>query len=71
MKILSWNCRGLGSPRIVRVLGDLVRVHKPDFLFLCETIAFSNKVEEMCIKLGFAQCFSVDRVGRSGGLAIF
>ncbi|XP_074339551.1 uncharacterized protein LOC141677486 isoform X1 [Apium graveolens] len=71
MKILSWNCRGLGSPRTVRVLGDLVRVHKPDFLFLCETIAFSNKVEEMRIKLGFAQFFSVDRVSRSGGLAIF
>lgn len=71
MNILSWNCRGLGSSRTVRVLGDLIKVHKPDFLFLSETIFFTKKIKELRIKHGFAQCFSVDRVGRSGGLAIF
>lgn len=50
---------------------DLVKVHKPEFLFLSETISYANKIEELRIKLGFAQCFSVDRVGRSGGLAVF
>lgn len=71
MNLLSWNCRGLGQPRTVRALNDLVKSHRPDFLFLSETISYSNKVEELRIKLGFVQCFSVDRVGRSGGLAIF
>ncbi|XP_074342205.1 uncharacterized protein LOC141679663 [Apium graveolens] len=71
MNVLSWNCRGLGLPRTVRVLGDLIRTHKPKFLFLSETISYANKVEELRVKFGFAQCFSVDRVGRSGGLAIF
>lgn len=71
MNLLSWNCRGLGSPRTVRVLSDLIKVHKPDFLFLSETISFANKIEELRVKYNFAQCFSVDRVGRSGGLAIF
>ncbi|XP_074378321.1 uncharacterized protein LOC141719854 [Apium graveolens] len=36
-----------------------------------ETISFANKIEELRVKYGFSQCFSVDRVGRSGGLAIF
>ncbi|XP_074337672.1 uncharacterized protein LOC141674870 [Apium graveolens] len=71
MIILSWNCRGLGSPRTVRVPCDLVKSHKPDVLFLTETISFANKNEELRIKLGFAHCFTVDRVGRSGGLALF
>lgn len=71
MNILSWNCRGLGTLRTVRVLGDLIKAHNSNFLFLSETISFANKIEELRIKLGFAQCFSVDKVGRSGGLTIF
>lgn len=54
MKILSWNCQGLGTPQTVRVLSDLVKVHRPEFLFLSETIFFSNKIEELRVMLGFA-----------------
>jgi len=46
MKIISWNCRGLGSPRTVPSLKYLVRVYKPDILFLCETISISNRMLE-------------------------
>lgn len=71
MNLLSWNCRGLGNPRTVRVLGDLLRTRKPDFLFLSETFSIASKIENIRVHFGFAQCFSVDRVGHSGGLAIF
>ncbi|XP_074347397.1 uncharacterized protein LOC141686251 [Apium graveolens] len=71
MNILSWNCQGLGNPQTVRVLSDLLKSRKPDLLFLSETISYTNKIEELRVKFGFSQCFSVDRVGRSGGLAIF
>lgn len=71
MSCLSWNCRGIGSPRTVRVLKDLVSNHKSNFIFSIETLALENKVEELRVKLGFDHCFSVDRIGRSGGLAIF
>ncbi|XP_074374615.1 uncharacterized protein LOC141715026 [Apium graveolens] len=71
MNCLGWNCRGLGNPRTVRVLGDLVRDRKPDVLFLSETISTSNIIESLRLKFGFAQCFLVDRVGQSGGLAVF
>lgn len=71
MNCLSWNCRGLGQPRAVRVLCDLVRDRNPDVLFLMETISVGSKMEELRIRMGFVSCFSVDRIGRSGGLAVF
>lgn len=70
MSYISWNCRGLGKPRTVRALGDMLRDQKPIFLFLIETISVASKIEELRIKFGFDYCFSVDRVGRSGGLAV-
>lgn len=70
MSYLSWNCRGLGNPRAVRALNDLLRDRKPTFVFLIETIYFANKIEELRVLFGFDQCFSVDRVGQSGGLAV-
>lgn len=70
MSHISWNCRGLGNPRTVHALSDLIRDHRPIFLFLIETISFSNKIEELRVKFGFDYSFSVDKIGRSGGLAV-
>lgn len=71
MILLGWNCRGLGNTRTVRVLRDLLRSHKPDLLFLSETLVDSNKVEALASKFGFSNFFSVGRQGRGGGLAVF
>lgn len=38
MSTLFWNYRGLGDPRTVQVLLDLVQMKKPMFVFLMETI---------------------------------
>lgn len=35
-----------------------------------ETISVASKIEELRIKMVFSQGFSVDRIGRSGGLAV-
>jgi exonuclease III len=37
MKILSWNCRGLGKMSAVRALRKLINTHQPDIVFLTET----------------------------------
>jgi exonuclease III len=37
MKILSWNCRGLGQPSATRALKKLLQSHHPDVVFLMET----------------------------------
>ena len=44
MKILSWNCRGLGNQRAVDVLSHLVREKAPKILFLMET---KQSIDEM------------------------
>lgn len=71
MNCIGWKCRGLGNSRIVGVLHDLVKDRKPDVLFLSETISIANKIENLRVQLKFSQCFSVDRMGNSSGLAVF
>ncbi|XP_074336036.1 uncharacterized protein LOC141673201 [Apium graveolens] len=70
MNLLSWNCRGLGNPRTVRVLGDVIRSLKPTFLFLSETKVDKGRIDELCSKYGFSDCFAVNRIGQGGGLAV-
>ncbi|PNX62262.1 hypothetical protein L195_g061067, partial [Trifolium pratense] len=74
MKILSWNCRGLGSPRAVRALSRLTRVENPQIVFLMETRLKATEFENIRSKLGFKNCLSVDCSGfgreRAGGLAL-
>jgi hypothetical protein len=70
MSLLSWNCRGLGNPRTVRDLNQMVKEKKPSFLFLIETISRKSRMEWIRVKLGFVGMFVVEPVGRSGGLAL-
>jgi len=37
MKILAWNCKGLGKPHAVKALQQLLKVHSHDVVFLSET----------------------------------
>ncbi|XP_058784794.1 uncharacterized protein LOC131659630 [Vicia villosa] len=70
MKILSWNCRGLSNPRAIPNLRQLAQKHRPDVLFLSETLSKKQKLESIRVMLQFDSCLSVDVVGRSGGLAV-
>jgi hypothetical protein len=71
MKILRWNCRGLGNPRIVRELRQLVKNKRPEVVFIMETKMLSTKLDPIRSKLGFKNVFGVDSCGKSGGLALF
>jgi hypothetical protein len=62
---------GIGSPRTVRDLCQLVKANNPSILFLMETKCSKIKLEGLRVKLGFACVFVVEPVGRSGGLAMF
>jgi hypothetical protein len=37
MRIMCWNCRGIGQPRTVQELVRLIREYKPILVFLSET----------------------------------
>ncbi|KAK1398276.1 hypothetical protein POM88_008139 [Heracleum sosnowskyi] len=71
MNVLSWNCRGVGRPRNVQFLSDVVRQEKPGVVFLCETLAKKSKMEWVQLKIGYQGMFVVDPIGRSGGLTMF
>ena len=70
MNIISWNGCGLGNVKAIPEIKDLVRVYKPDIVILIETLVNGNKISDLCYSIGFDNHFSVDRIGRSGGLAI-
>ncbi|CAN0885533.1 hypothetical protein LINGRAHAP2_LOCUS15138 [Linum grandiflorum] len=70
MIIMSWNCRGMVQPRAVRVLGELVKTHRPGVVILLETFANKSRMEEVRVDLKFEGCFAVDVMGHSGGICI-
>ncbi|XP_074375401.1 uncharacterized protein LOC141717203 [Apium graveolens] len=70
MSNLAWNCRGLGNPRVVQFLKDMVIPKKRQVIFLCETLCMKEKVEKVRHLIGFESSFSVDVIGRSGGIAL-
>jgi len=71
MSTISWNCRGLGDPRTVREIVDLVSSKKPEFLYLMETKVGRVHAERLRVRLGFEGLFYVDSIGLSGGLGLF
>jgi exonuclease III len=56
MKLLSWNCRGLGKPDAVRALRQLTKAHHPDIVFLIETKLQSSELSAKTNSFG--NCFS-------------
>ncbi|WCJ43898.1 hypothetical protein M5689_024607 [Euphorbia peplus] len=70
MNCISWNCRGLGNPRAVRCLGDLLKSQNPNLVFLIETLVYSSKIESLRRKFNFNYKFVVDCRGHSGGLVV-
>lgn len=76
MKVLSWNCRGLGNPSAVRALKKLLKTHCPDFAFLMETRLKKNDPKAKCsLTCGplsnvlIIDC-NMSHGHRSGGLAL-
>jgi exonuclease III len=70
MSILSWNCRGLGNPRVVRDLHHMVKEKKPTMVFIMETKVHDKNLDFLRINLGMHNMFVVDSVGKSKGLIL-
>ncbi|MBA0598014.1 hypothetical protein Gorai_007794, partial [Gossypium raimondii] len=70
MKLLCWNCRGLGNPMTVRELKQLIIANNPDIVFLCETKMLSKnftRIRNICRLDG---CLAISSVGYSKGLVM-
>ena len=71
MKILGWNCRGICNTSTVRALRALVKGHRPQVIFLCETKASEKCLLKIAISLGFTEHLIVAAQGKSGGVCLF
>jgi exonuclease III len=74
MKILSWNCRGIGNPRTVRALNKLIANNSPDIIFLMETKMLSTRSTFLSRLKDTYKTHQVDCSttggGRAGGLLL-
>lgn len=71
MRIMSWNCQGMGSKEAFRTLIDLLSCYKIDALILVETKISGEKADGVCSKLKFDNWVKVECFGYSGGIWLF
>ncbi|TXG53075.1 hypothetical protein EZV62_022244 [Acer yangbiense] len=67
---LSWNVWCIGNPRMFAALKRLFKKHSPDLVFLSKTKLGGSCVGKIWNLLGFGSGFSVDSIGKSGGLLL-
>lgn len=70
MKIMAWNCRGVGSPLTIPQLKEVTRLHCPNLLLLGETKNKEKFVNTVRKELKFDELFCVNPIGRAGGIAV-
>ena len=70
MKILSWNCKGLGKSTAILKCKKKALELKPDLMFLMETRLPKEKTKQVWIKCGFSDDWEVPRDGLGGGLLL-
>jgi exonuclease III len=71
MKIVAWNCPGLGNDPAAKGLLALQKEVDPNILFLSETKINGRRMKPFRWKLGLTNLVVKDCEGRSGGLALF
>jgi exonuclease III len=71
MRILVWNCRGLGNSAAVLALLDVKRRHNPEVVFLSET--HLDRYPAECLARRMEMDHSIIQVsdGRKGGIVMF
>jgi len=67
MKIVAWNCRGLGNRPAVQGLLDLQKSEKADILFLSETKLDGKRMQWFRWTLGLVNMVVKDWEGKGGG----
>ncbi|KAF8115084.1 hypothetical protein N665_0030s0125, partial [Sinapis alba] len=71
MKMLHWNCQGLGSPLKIPHLKDIRKSSNPDIMLLTETKNVDSFVKNLAVELGYQKFFIVPANGSSGGEDFF
>lgn len=70
LKMLSWNCRGLGKNDTMIYLKKMVGSHRLDCLFFMETKIDKGKWRKSVETLKFPNSYIVETVGMGGDIAL-
>ncbi|GLT59160.1 hypothetical protein SLA2020_319960 [Shorea laevis] len=70
IRLLAWQCRGLGEISMITESEKLCFQQKPSFILLSETKRTVVEMNSIRSNLGFDPCFAVVCVGRRSGLAL-
>ncbi|KAA3467329.1 reverse transcriptase [Gossypium australe] len=70
MKSISWNVRGLGSPRATRRLRYFLKQQNPHMVFLMETKFDKQCMEKVRRSCGFPNGIEIEAEGSRGGLCL-
>lgn len=68
MKILTWNCRGIGRPRAIRNPKANIRTHNPDAIFMSKTLLHYVNTAAVVNRLGFSHFVYNPPTGKWGGV---
>ncbi|XP_021716015.1 uncharacterized protein LOC110683919 [Chenopodium quinoa] len=71
MKTILWNVRGASSKEFLPHAKEVVRLHKPDILFLLETKSTDEIARAVCKRLGFEEFRTLPANGLKGGMWLF
>lgn len=71
MKVVSWNCRGVGNKKIVKHAKCLMSTSKPGAICFLETkTRGATNLLKMTSSMGFTMSHTVDPIGFAGGLLL-
>ena len=70
MRVLVWNCQGVGSPLTIPQLKEANNLLSPNILFLSETKNKAKFMESVRQKLGFEESKVVEAMNRAGGMTL-
>ncbi|KAM1367659.1 hypothetical protein ACFX13_001153 [Malus domestica] len=71
LKIITWNCQGIGGDLTVDNLLEQNRLHTPDMVILLETKNKSRSFVHLKGSLGMEHWFAIEPQGIGGGLCVF
>ncbi|KAL7237498.1 hypothetical protein ACSBR2_003739 [Camellia fascicularis] len=66
LRLLFWNCRGVGNKKFKRNIVEIIKTHKPEILVLMETKVAYSQMSNFFNRLRFTASSVVDPVGRVG-----
>ena len=70
MNLIVWNYEGLGGARAIRETANMFTKYKPILIFLIKTKRKKGEMDWLRSRWKFEHFFTVEGVGRAGGLAI-